>query len=56
MIYTERLHGEFVRRIPLPAAADPSGMQVNFAQGLLLIRLPKRPAAATSAEVVGTNF
>jgi HSP20 family molecular chaperone IbpA len=41
MIHTERLQGEFVRRIPLPAAAEPSGLHVNFARGLLLIQIPK---------------
>ena len=41
MIYTERFQGEFVRRIPLPSAVEPSGLQVSFAQGLLLIQLPK---------------
>jgi HSP20 family protein len=55
MVYTERLQGEFVRRIPLPAAVVPSGLQVTFAQGLLLVRLPKRPTA-TKAEDVGAEL
>jgi HSP20 family protein len=43
MIFTERFQGEFVRRIPLPNAVDPSGLQLQFEQGLLFIRLPKTP-------------
>lgn len=46
MIYTERLQGEFVRRIALPGAVDPSKMQFSFAHGLLLIQLPKLPVKA----------
>jgi HSP20 family protein len=41
MIYTERAEGEFVRRIPLPGEVEGSSLQISFAQGLLLVRLPK---------------
>jgi HSP20 family protein len=44
MIYSERFHGDFMRRIPLPGAVEGSGLKVTFSQGLVLIRLPKRQA------------
>ena len=55
MIYTERVQGEFVRRIPLPGAVERSLLRSSFAQGLLLVRLPKRRARAESSLVAGED-
>jgi HSP20 family molecular chaperone IbpA len=54
VIYTERFQGEFVRRIPLPGDVDPAGLKVSFAQGLLIIQLPK-PRAKTQGAVASAG-
>lgn len=41
----ERGVGEFARKIPLPIAIDADRVEARLSQGVLLITLPKTPAA-----------
>lgn len=40
---SERFTGEFTRRISLPKGVDQSGVSAELADGVLVLRLPKRP-------------
>lgn len=41
----ERRSGSFQRSFTLPRAIDPAGITASFANGVLMIRLPKAPEA-----------
>jgi len=41
----ERAHGVFHRRFALPESADPEGIAATGRHGVLVINIPKRPAA-----------
>lgn len=45
----ERSYGTFVRAVRLPAAVDGSKVTASFKQGVLVVTLPKAPAAKGSA-------
>lgn len=42
---TERFYGSFQRTIPLPADVDPNGVEAQFQNGVLTVKLPKIEAA-----------
>jgi HSP20 family protein len=44
-LYTERMVGEFERRIALPVAVQDDGIEASFDKGLLTVTLPKSPSA-----------
>jgi HSP20 family protein len=41
----ERAHGAFSRSFVLPETADGEKVEANLAEGLLKVRIPKRPSA-----------
>lgn len=41
----ERRFGSFERRLPMPEGIDPDKIEATFKNGVLMIRLPKRPEA-----------
>jgi HSP20 family protein len=42
---SERRYGSFFRQVPLPSDLDLAMARATFTNGLLTVRLPKRPAA-----------
>jgi HSP20 family protein len=42
---SERRYGSFLRQVPLPSDLDIDMARATFTNGLLTVRLPKRPAA-----------
>ncbi|MFT4247290.1 MAG: Hsp20/alpha crystallin family protein [Pseudomonas sp.] len=49
----ERRYGSFHRRFALPDSADPDGITASGRNGVLEIRIPKRPAATPRRIQVG---
>ena len=45
VIIRERSHGEFSREYQMPWPVDESGIQAEFRNGVLRVRLPKAPEA-----------
>jgi HSP20 family protein len=45
----ERAYGSFARTVRLPAAVDASRVAATFKHGLLMVKLPKTPAAKGTA-------
>lgn len=43
--YVERTFGAFERTVPLPATVDPDSVETSFADGVLTVRIRKRPAS-----------
>ncbi len=41
MLYGERHHGTFLRRIPLPPTADRENISAEYAEGILTIKIKK---------------
>jgi HSP20 family protein len=41
----ERVYGAFTRSFSLPADADPDHIEASFKDGVLTVRIPKRPEA-----------
>jgi len=44
-VYSERQFGSFVRTVALPAAVDPDRVEASFKDGVLTVRIAKRPDA-----------
>lgn len=44
--YSEHRYGSFRRSIRLPAAVDPDEVSAEYGNGVLNLRMPKRPGAA----------
>ncbi|WP_434026165.1 Hsp20/alpha crystallin family protein [[Pseudomonas] boreopolis] len=51
----ERRYGSFHRRFALPDSADPDGITASGRNGVLEIRIPKRPAATPRRIQVGNG-
>lgn len=51
----ERRYGSFHRRFALPDSADPDGITATGHNGVLEIRIPKRPAATPRRIQVGSG-
>jgi len=41
----ERVHGSFVRSFSLPQSVDPEKVEAEYKNGVLEVKLPKRPEA-----------
>lgn len=52
---TERAYGAFVRTVRLPVPVDGSKVAATFKNGLLMIKLPKTPAAKGTTIPVKTE-
>ena len=52
----ERVHGTFHRRFALPDSADPDGITASGRNGVLEIRIPKRPETTPRRIKVGTTL
>lgn len=50
----ERRHGSFHRRFALPDSADPDGVSASGRNGVLEIRIPKRPETTPRRIQVGS--
>jgi HSP20 family protein len=56
VIYAERFQGDFVRRIPLPGAVNPTQLKFSFKQGLLQIQISKLGARSTVLPGIGDDI
>lgn len=45
--HTETRYGSFRRMLPLPEGVDTEKVEANYSNGVLTLRLPKTPSAAT---------
>ena len=49
---SERRFGRFMRRIPLPDGIDADNIDASFRNGVLTVRLPKKPEAQNPARKI----
>lgn len=52
---SERFYGSFQRAIPLPGDVDREGVEARYQDGVLTVRLPKRPQSGQSQRQVAVK-